>query len=152
MPGGVDQVEFEVLPVPAGVWQSDGVALDSNAPFTLEIHSVQDLVPEFPVAYEAGILDEAIGQGGLAVIDVGNDAEVAGLGHSSPSSTPEDRATLVAGGFDHLSYSGEEVNQDETQEFPQRYLRDISRIGQGNLLPVESPENSIHRLSATYRK
>ena len=93
MPGGVDQVEFKILPVQAGVRQSDGVAFDSNAPFTLKIHSVQDLVPEFPVAYEAGILDEAIGQGGLAVIDVGNDAEVAGLGHSSPSSTPKDRAT-----------------------------------------------------------
>jgi len=30
------------------------------------------------------VLDEAIGQGGLAVIDVGDDAEVAGLAHGPP--------------------------------------------------------------------
>jgi hypothetical protein len=118
VPGGVDQVEFEVLPGPAGVWQGDGVALDGNAPFTLQIHSVQDLVPEIPVAYESGVLDKAISQGGLAVIDVGDDAKVAGLGHSSLSSTPEDRAASIAGEFDHLSYSGEEVNQDENRSFP----------------------------------
>jgi hypothetical protein len=30
------------------------------------------------------VLDEAIGQGGLAVIDVGYDAKVAGLAHGPP--------------------------------------------------------------------
>ena len=84
MPGGVDQIELKVLPGPAGVGQGDGVAFDGNAAFTLQIHSVQDLVPEIPVAYETGVLDEAIGQGGLAVIDVGDDAKVAGLAHGPP--------------------------------------------------------------------
>ena len=110
MPGGVDQVELEVLPGPIGVWQGDGVALDGNAPFTLEIHGVQDLFPEIPGAYQTGVLDEAVGQGGFPVIDVGNDAEVTGLAHISPSSTPEYRAASIAGEFVHLSHSGEEVN------------------------------------------
>jgi len=118
VPGGVDQVELEVLSGPTGVRQGDGVALDGNAPFTLEIHSVQDLVPKIPGAYETGMLDETIGQGGFAVIDVGNDAEVTGLAHISPSSTPEYRAASIAGEFVHLSHSGEEVNRVTLGVFP----------------------------------
>jgi hypothetical protein len=75
------------------------------------------LVPEVPSAYQAGVLDKAIGQGGLAVIDVGNDAEITGLAHVSPSATPEDRAPSIGGGLVHLSHSGEEVNQGTPQDF-----------------------------------
>jgi hypothetical protein len=60
------------------------VTFNGNAAFALQIHSVQDLVPEIPVAYETGVLDETIGQGGLAVIDVGYDAKVSGLAHGPP--------------------------------------------------------------------
>jgi hypothetical protein len=35
---------------------------------------------EVTVRDDAGALDEAVGQGGLAVIDVGDDAEVADVG------------------------------------------------------------------------
>jgi len=113
VPGGVDQIELEVLPGLTCIRQGDGVALDGYAPLTLEIHGVQDLVPEVPGAYETGVLDKAIGQGRLAVINVGNDAEVTRLSHVSPSSTPEDRGGLV-----HLSHSGEEVNRVTPQDFP----------------------------------
>ena len=101
MAGGIDQIELEVLSCPTGIRQGNSVTLDGNAPFSLEIHSVQDLVPEIPLTYETGVLDKAVGQGGLAVIDVGNDAEVTGLVHISPYSIPQDRGRLV-----HLSYSG----------------------------------------------
>ena len=52
------------------------------------------------------------------MIDMGDDAEVAGLDHSSPSFAPGDRAASIAGESDHLSYSGEEVNQDEIRSVP----------------------------------
>jgi len=140
VPGCVDQVELKVLPGPAGVWQGDGVTLDGDAPFTLEIHGVQDLIPEVPVAYEIGVLDEAICQGGFSVIDMSDDTEVAGLVHSSPSFTPEDRKASISGEHDHLSYSGKEVNQDDTQEFPHFFLSNFPSIvvtiwyGQSKLL------------------
>jgi hypothetical protein len=60
------------------------VALDGDAAFTLKIHGVQNLIPELPVTYETGVLDKAVRQGGLAVINVGNDTKVAGLDHGPP--------------------------------------------------------------------
>ena len=36
-----------------------------------------------PVLHHAGPLDEAVRQGGLPVVDMGDDAEVANVGHSS---------------------------------------------------------------------
>jgi len=98
VPGCVDQVELKILPGPASVWQGDGVALDGNAPFALEIHGVQDLIPEVPVAYEIGVLNEAICQSGLSVIDMSDDAEVAGLAHDSPFSTPKRSKGIDRGG------------------------------------------------------
>ena len=95
------------MPGPAGVGQGDSVALDGDAAFTLEIHSVQDLVPKIPVAYETGVLNKAIGQGGLAMIDVGDDAKVAGLAHGPPIL---EQAVQLRGRVVHVSQSGEEVN------------------------------------------
>ena len=84
MSGGVDQIKLEVFSGLTGVGQGNGVTFDGDAAFTLKIHSVQDLVSEIPVAYETGVLNKAIGQSGLAVIDVGDDAKVAGLAHGPP--------------------------------------------------------------------
>ena len=69
--------------VVGGVGQADGVALDGDAPLPFDVHGVQDLVAELAVLHHAGPLDEAVRQGGLAVVDMGDDAEVADVGHSN---------------------------------------------------------------------
>jgi len=81
MPGGVDEVQLELVSVLTRVGQADRLALDRDPPLPLYVHVVEDLVPELPVVHEVRILDEPVGKRGLAVIDMGNDAEVSDLFH-----------------------------------------------------------------------
>lgn len=80
---GVDEVEFVFPAVPGGVGQADGVALDGDAPLPFQVHGVQDLVAKLALLNHAGPLDETVRQGGLAVVDMGDDAEVAKVWHIS---------------------------------------------------------------------
>ena len=74
--GGVDQVQPVGLAVPGGVAQGDGVALDGDAALALDVHRVEDLVAEIARLHAAAALDQPVGQGRFAVVDVGDDAEV----------------------------------------------------------------------------
>ena len=69
--GRVDQVEDVVLPVEAHV-----LGLDRDAPLALEVHRVEVLGPHVAGVDRAGELEDAVGEGGLAVVDVGDDAEI----------------------------------------------------------------------------
>ena len=77
---GVDQVELVVAPVAAGVAHPHGVELDGDPALPLQVHRVEELLPHLALLDRAGRLDQAVGQSGLAVIDVGDDAEVANAG------------------------------------------------------------------------
>ena len=77
MPGGVDQVEVEAPTVLRGVGHADGVELDCDPPLPLEFVVIQHLVPHLTAFQGAGGFQEPVGQGGLAVVDVGDDTEVA---------------------------------------------------------------------------
>jgi hypothetical protein len=82
--GGIDQVELVLDAVPGRVEHPDGVQLDRDATLALEVQGVQDLLAHLALLDGAGLLDEPVGQGGLPVVDVRDDAEIAdaGLGHS----------------------------------------------------------------------
>ena len=73
--GGVDEVE-DVLHVAALPGQPDGLALDRDAALALDVHPVQVLRAHLAPLDHAGELEHPVGQGRLAVIDVGDDAEV----------------------------------------------------------------------------
>ena len=77
MAGGVDQVEDVLLPIGRCVVHAGGLELDRDAPLPLQIHVVEELVLHVAVGDRARVLEQPVGQGRLAVIDVGNDAEVA---------------------------------------------------------------------------
>ena len=65
----------------------DGVHLDGDAAFPLQVHAVEDLVAKVALADGPGFEEELVGQGALAVVDVGDDGEVADqlrVGHASP--------------------------------------------------------------------
>jgi len=81
----VDEVEAVDEAVPRRVLEADGPRLDRDPLLTLEGHGIEDLA-----GHQAGIdrvseLEEAIRESGLAVVDMGNDREVAealpGRGH-----------------------------------------------------------------------
>ncbi len=80
MSRSVDQVEFERLPARRVVFHADGVQLDGDATFPLEVHGVQQLVAHEAPFHRMGRLDETVGQGGFTVVDMGHDTEVADVG------------------------------------------------------------------------
>ena len=73
----VDQVEHVLLPVRRLVRHPDGVALDRDATLPFEVHRVEDLGLHLAAGERAGGFEEPVGQRRLAVVDVGDDAEVA---------------------------------------------------------------------------
>ena len=76
----VDQVELVLDAVPRGVEHPHRVELDGDPALALEVHGVEHLLAHLPLLERAGGLDEAVGEGGLAVVDVRDDAEVADAG------------------------------------------------------------------------
>lgn len=76
MAGSVDQVENIGAAIGTLIVESDGLGLDGDPPFPLQVHGVQDLVAHLPLGNRPRRLDEAIGQGRLTVVDVGDYAEV----------------------------------------------------------------------------
>ena len=77
--GGVDHVQ-DVVGVVLLPGQPDRLALDRDAALALDVHPVQVLRAHLPRVDDAGQLQHPVGQGGLAVVDVRDDAEVADHG------------------------------------------------------------------------
>ena len=76
MPWGVDEVEVVDLAVARLVIQGHALGLDGDAALALQVHGVQHLGGHLPNIQAAASLDEAIGDGGLAVVNMGDDREV----------------------------------------------------------------------------
>ncbi|VTR65980.1 hypothetical protein DESC_40011 [Desulfosarcina cetonica] len=77
----VDQVEVVGLAILGLVWQTNGLALDRDAALPFDIHAVQNLILEIAVANNFTRLDQPVRQGRLAVIDMGDNAEVSYVFH-----------------------------------------------------------------------
>ena len=77
MAWGIDQVQDVVVPVLGLVIQLDRLVLD--APFPFQAHGVQDLVLHFPLGQGAGHFNEPVGQGGFAVVDMGDDGKISNM-------------------------------------------------------------------------
>ena len=75
---GVDQMQDVVGAVDLPR-QPHVLRLDRDAALALDVHPVEVLRPHIPVRDDTGELQHPIGQRGLAVVDVGDDAEVPNL-------------------------------------------------------------------------
>ena len=75
----VDQVELVELAL-VRPRHAHGLRLDRDAALALEIHRVEHLRFHLALLERARHLEESIGEGGLAVIDVRDDGEVADAG------------------------------------------------------------------------
>jgi hypothetical protein len=75
----VDEIELVGAAVTCVVGHAHGVQLDGDAALSLEIEGVEHLFLHLARIERAGRLDEAIGERGLSVIDVGDDAEIANV-------------------------------------------------------------------------
>ncbi len=75
--GSIDQVELVFLAVVGAVMQADALGLDGDAALLFQIHGIEDLRGHFALGERAGKFEQAVGQRGLAVVDMRDDAEVA---------------------------------------------------------------------------
>jgi hypothetical protein len=89
VPRRVDQVQRVLLPVLGPVEQPDGVGLDRDAALLLQVHRVEHLVHRLLGVHGAGQRQETVGQRGFAVVDVGDDGEIADQldGHPAKNTT-----------------------------------------------------------------
>ena len=76
----VDQVEGIALAVGGLVVQADGAGLDRDAVLALELHIVEDLVFHNALLHRAALFNQAVGERGFAVVNVGNDRKIADSG------------------------------------------------------------------------
>jgi hypothetical protein len=79
--GRVDEIEIIGQTVFGGVRQAYGLALDGNSPLSFDIHGIQDLIFEIPVRDHIRKLNEAVGQGGLTMVDMSDNAEISNIFH-----------------------------------------------------------------------
>jgi hypothetical protein len=64
-----------------------GLCLDGDAPLFLDVHRVQDLRFHVTRFETATALNQAIGQGGFAVVNVGNDRKISDVIHQTTSAS-----------------------------------------------------------------
>ena len=64
------------------VFHLDGVRFDRNPSLPFQIHIVQQLILLFSGSYCSGKVQQAIGKGAFAMVDVGDDAKIPNVFHS----------------------------------------------------------------------
>ena len=82
MAGGVDQVEVVGLAVLGAELDPHGLRLDRDPALALEVHRVEHLGAHLLRVDRPGDFEDAVGQGRLAVVDVGDDREVSDQFHA----------------------------------------------------------------------
>ena len=87
MPRRVDQVEVVDPPIACGVLQRRRLRLDRDAALALDVHRVEHLRLHLALAQAPATLNDPIGQRAFAVVDVGNDGEVADVVHGDCGAT-----------------------------------------------------------------
>lgn len=74
--GGVDHAE-RVFHAVEGPRHAHGLRFDGDTAFLFDVHAVEEAVAHLAFRHDAAQLQDAVGHGGLAVVDVRDDAEIA---------------------------------------------------------------------------
>src|SRR5215469_14944459 len=77
VPWSVDEIELVALAVLCLVDHADSMGLDCDSAFAFEVHRVKHLGLHLPRRQSPGKLQQAVGQRGLAVVNVRDDGEIA---------------------------------------------------------------------------
>ena len=89
MTGGIDEVEVIHLAIVRLIIQRHRPRLDGDAALLFQLHIVQDLILHIPLGHRLGRFQNPVGQGAFAVVNMGDDAEIADvvlIAHSAPPS------------------------------------------------------------------
>jgi hypothetical protein len=87
----IDQVQVVDLAVTRLVLQRRGLRLDGDATLALDIHRIEHLRLHLAIREPAAEMDDAIGKRRLAVVDMGDDGEVADVRAGAVSREPRHR-------------------------------------------------------------
>ncbi len=79
MTGRVHQIQDIILAVRGLVIQPHCLGLDGDAPLALDIHGIEHLLFHLAIGQPARDLDQAVGQGGFAMVDMRDDGKVSDL-------------------------------------------------------------------------
>ena len=79
MAGRVDEVQQILLAAFRGVGDADALRLDGDAALAFDVHAVKVLVAFFAFRHQPRKLKDTVGERGLAVVDMGDDAEIADM-------------------------------------------------------------------------
>ena len=77
MSGSVNEIELVILFVLCLIGEADCLRLDRDSALPFEVHAVEQLLDHFALINRSRLLHEAVGEGGLSMVDVSDDAEVA---------------------------------------------------------------------------
>ena len=77
MAGRINEVKLVGAAVGGSVGNAHGLRLNGDAALTLQVHPVQILLAGLTLADHVGQFQNAVGQGGFTMVDVGNDAKIA---------------------------------------------------------------------------
>ena len=81
MARGINQIEVVNRAVFGAVLQRSRLRLDGDATLFFDVHRIEHLFLHLPRFQAAAMLDQAIGQRRFAMVDVGNDGEIAYVLH-----------------------------------------------------------------------
>ena len=80
MPRRVDQVQLVERAVAGAIIEPHGLRLDGDAALPLDIHGIEHLLLHLPRRKAPAKLNQPVGEGRFAVVDMGDDGEVADAG------------------------------------------------------------------------
>ena len=72
----IDKVQLIMLTIFTLIVKGDTLCFDGDATFALDVHGVEQLFLHVAFGDRSGQLDQTVGKGGLAVVDMGHDREV----------------------------------------------------------------------------
>ena len=79
MAGRIHQIEDVVLAVLGLVVETHRLRLDGDAALALDIHRIEHLLDHVARGDRSGLLDQAVGERRFAVVDMGDDREIADI-------------------------------------------------------------------------
>ncbi len=77
--GRVHEVQDVGLAVIGLVFEPDRLRLDGDAALALDVHGIEHLLDHVALGHGSGLLDEPVGERRLAVVDMGDNGEVADI-------------------------------------------------------------------------
>ena len=76
---GIDEIQLVGFPVARLVIEGHALGLDGDTALAFDVHRIQHLFGHLAIAQSPTMLDKPVGQGRLAMVDMGDDGEIANV-------------------------------------------------------------------------